>query len=336
MPPQHKPERHLAMLIDGDNAQHKLIKEMLEEVSRYGTVTTRRAYGDWVQPNMANWRDTMLAHAIQPIQQWRYTNSKNATDSALIIDAMDILYSGSVQGFCIVSSDSDFTELARFLKEKRKIVIGMGEEKTPIAFSQACTKFHKFDELEEQSIEKPDEEIKSELPTFEELFIQAYENIPKKEDEIVELKQIRDEMLTLDSEFASSDLQRMPQFAERAEQLQVSYPSEILRINKESVGKAFIHNVCVKDRDVFRFITSYDRVPEKDRQSDGWVLLSVVGQILKTTYSNYQDGYTYGGSSRKKSLAKVATEMTRDYSNIIEIHEEDDGKSVIYLFRVNR
>ena len=141
MPPQQKPERHLAMLIDGDNAQHKLIKEMLEEVSRYGTVTTRRAYGDWVQPNMANWRDAMLAHAIQPIQQWRYTNSKNATDSALIIDAMDILYSGSVQGFCIVSSDSDYTRLCMRIRESGFFVMGMGRKQTPEAFINACDVF---------------------------------------------------------------------------------------------------------------------------------------------------------------------------------------------------
>jgi uncharacterized LabA/DUF88 family protein len=135
------PERRIAMLIDGDNAQHSLLKEMFEEASKYGEVTIRRAYGDWTQPNLANWRPVMLAHAIQPIQQWRYTTGKNATDSALIIDAMDILYSGTVQGFCVVSSDSDYTRLCTRIREMGLFVMGIGRENTPEAFTKACNVF---------------------------------------------------------------------------------------------------------------------------------------------------------------------------------------------------
>ena len=133
--------RKLAMLIDGDNAQHSLLKQMFEEASRYGEVTIRRAYGDWTEPNLANWRPVMLAHAIQPIQQWRYTTGKNATDSALIIDAMDILYSGTVQGFCVISSDSDYTRLCTRIRESGLFVMGIGREKTPEAFINACNVF---------------------------------------------------------------------------------------------------------------------------------------------------------------------------------------------------
>lgn len=129
------------MLIDGDNAQHSLLKQMFEETSRYGEVTIRRAYGDWTEPNLSNWRPVMLAHAIQPIQQWRYTTGKNATDSALIIDAMDILYSGTVQGFCVVSSDSDYTRLCTRIRESGLFVMGIGREKTPEAFINACNVF---------------------------------------------------------------------------------------------------------------------------------------------------------------------------------------------------
>lgn len=129
------------MLIDGDNAQHSLLKQMFEEASRYGEVTIRRAYGDWTEPNLANWRPVMLAHAIQPIQQWRYTTGKNATDSALIIDAMDILYSGTVQGFCVISSDSDYTRLCTRIRESGLFVMGIGREKTPEAFINACNVF---------------------------------------------------------------------------------------------------------------------------------------------------------------------------------------------------
>lgn len=141
MPQTQNSERRVAMLIDGDNAQHSLLKQMLEEASRYGEVTIRRAYGDWTQQNLANWRPIMLTHAIQPIQQWRYTIGKNATDSALIIDAMDILYSGAVQGFCVVSSDSDYTRLCTRLRESGLFVMGIGREQTPEAFINACNVF---------------------------------------------------------------------------------------------------------------------------------------------------------------------------------------------------
>lgn len=150
------PERRIAMLIDGDNAQHSLLKQMFEEASRYGDVTIRRAYGDWTQPNLANWRPVMLAHAIQPIQQWRYTTGKNATDSALIIDAMDILYSGTVQGFCIVSSDSDYTRLCTRIRESGLFVMGIGREKTPEAFINACNVFVYVENLvESDEIKEP-------------------------------------------------------------------------------------------------------------------------------------------------------------------------------------
>lgn len=133
------------MLIDGDNAGHSSLKQIIEEVSRYGDVTVRRAYGDWTQPDLANWRPVMLAHAIQPIQQWRYTTgknaTKNATDSALIIDAMDILYSGTVQGFCVVSSDSDYTRLCTRIRESGLFVMGIGRATTPESLVKACNVF---------------------------------------------------------------------------------------------------------------------------------------------------------------------------------------------------
>lgn len=164
--PAAQVERNLAMLIDGDNVQHSLLEKMIEEVSRYGTVTIRRAYGDWTQPNLSNWRPVMLAHAIQPIQQWRYTTGKNATDSALIIDAMDILYSGTVQGFCIVSSDSDYTRLATRIRESGWFVMGMGGKQTPPAFINACNVFVHVENLKQA--EKAAEAKKAEAPKLTE------------------------------------------------------------------------------------------------------------------------------------------------------------------------
>lgn len=129
------------MLIDGDNAQPLLIKEMLAEVSKYGRTTLRRIYGDWTTPNMNGWKETLQENAIQPVQQFRYTVGKNATDSAMIIDAMDILHSGVAGGFCLVSSDSDYTRLATRIREKGVFVMGIGQQKTPKAFTNACDLF---------------------------------------------------------------------------------------------------------------------------------------------------------------------------------------------------
>jgi len=131
----------LAVLIDADNTSAKLIKEMFEELAGYGTITVKRAYGDWTNPHLNGWRDVLLGNAISPQQQFAYTYGKNATDSALIIDAMDLLYSGNVDGFAIVSSDSDFTPLATRLRESGKRVIGVGQRKTPKAFVEACERF---------------------------------------------------------------------------------------------------------------------------------------------------------------------------------------------------
>ena len=131
----------LAVLIDGDNIPSRYIKEMMEEIAKYGTPTIKRIYGDWTKPHLSAWKNVLLENAINPIQQYSYTTGKNATDSAMIIDAMDILYSGKVNGFCLVSSDSDFTKLATRIRESGLPVYGIGEKKTPDPFIIACDKF---------------------------------------------------------------------------------------------------------------------------------------------------------------------------------------------------
>lgn len=131
----------LAVLIDADNVPYSYVKEMLEEIARYGVPTIKRIYGDWTQQTVSGWKSCLLVNAITPVQQYSYTYGKNSTDSAMIIDAMDILYSDNVDGFCIVSSDSDFTRLATRLREAGKKVIGIGEKKTPAPFIAACDKF---------------------------------------------------------------------------------------------------------------------------------------------------------------------------------------------------
>lgn len=134
-------DEKLAVLIDADNVPYSNVKEMLEEIAKNGTPTIKRIYADWTKPTVSGWKNILLENAITPIQQYSYTTGKNSSDSALIIDAMDILYSGKVDGFCIVSSDSDFTRLATRLREAGMKVIGFGEKKTPQPFIAACNKF---------------------------------------------------------------------------------------------------------------------------------------------------------------------------------------------------
>lgn len=140
MNPDRKTDQ-LAVLIDADNAQPTIVDGLLAEIAKYGTASVKRIYGDWTLPALKGWKDTLLEHSIQPMQQFGYTKGKNATDSAMIIDAMDLLYSGKFDGFCIVSSDSDFTRLASRIRESGLTVYGFGEKKTPGAFVSACDKF---------------------------------------------------------------------------------------------------------------------------------------------------------------------------------------------------
>ncbi|UZR98055.1 NYN domain-containing protein [Chondrinema litorale] len=143
-----KKENNLAVLIDGDNIPSNNVKEMMEEIAKYGNPTIKRIYGDWTKPQLSKWKKVLLENAINPVQQYSYTTGKNATDSAMIIDAMDILYAGDVDGFCLVSSDSDFTRLATRLREASMMVIGIGEKKTPEPFIVACDRFIYIEILE--------------------------------------------------------------------------------------------------------------------------------------------------------------------------------------------
>ncbi len=154
-------ELKLAVLIDGDNIPSAYVKEMMEEIAKYGNPTIKRIYGDWTNPKLQKWKSVLLDNAITPIQQYGYTTGKNATDSAMIIDAMDVLYSEKVNGFCLVSSDSDFTRLATRLREAGMQVFGIGEKKTPEPFIVACDKFIYIEILKNQSDENESESTKS-------------------------------------------------------------------------------------------------------------------------------------------------------------------------------
>ncbi|MBR8535779.1 NYN domain-containing protein [Carboxylicivirga sediminis] len=169
---------NLAVLIDGDNIPSANVKEMMEEIAKYGNPTIKRIYGDWTKPDLSKWKKVLLENAITPIQQYAYTAGKNATDSAMIIDAMDILYSEKVNGFCLVSSDSDFTKLATRLREAGLLVIGIGEKKTPTPFIVACDKFIYIEILKTRAKEKVDEDDK-------EAEKEAFDKITPKEIKLI-------------------------------------------------------------------------------------------------------------------------------------------------------
>ncbi|MBC8192807.1 MAG: NYN domain-containing protein [FCB group bacterium] len=158
---------NIAVLIDGDNIPSAHVKEMMEEIAKYGNPTIKRIYGDWTKPNLSKWKNILLENAITPIQQYAYTTGKNATDSAMIIDAMDILYSEKVNGFCLVSSDSDFTRLATRLREAGMKVFGIGEKKTPHPFIVACDKFIYIEILKNLAKENESEATEDKQPAAE-------------------------------------------------------------------------------------------------------------------------------------------------------------------------
>jgi len=150
---------NIAVLIDGDNAQPKLIKEIIEEVSKYGKATIRRIYGDWTSQQMNSWKAIINQHSISPIQKFSYTTGKNSTDGSLIIDAMDILHGKNIEGFCIVSSDSDYTGLAKRIREEGLFVMGIGEKKTPEAFVKSCEVFTFTENLKNQENDENETKI---------------------------------------------------------------------------------------------------------------------------------------------------------------------------------
>lgn len=172
-------EKRFAVLIDADNVSAKYIKYILDEISNYGIATYKRIYGDWTKPSAVSWKDVLLENSVTPVQQYGYTVGKNATDSAMIIDAMDILYSGNVEGFCIVSSDSDFTKLASRLRESGMLVVGMGERKTPKPFIAACNQFKYLDILAET--EKNSMQLEDNLEKTPGSTDSAIKILPKKE-----------------------------------------------------------------------------------------------------------------------------------------------------------
>ncbi len=188
-------ELKLAVLIDADNIPANYVKEMMEEIAKYGVPTIKRIYGDWTSPYVKKWKGVLLENAITPVQQYSYTVGKNATDSAMIIDAMDILYNGKVNGFCLVSSDSDFTRLATRLREASMKVYGIGQKKTPNPFIVACDKFIYLEILKQQTPapepanktkSKAGKQITPKKPTFDKITPKVIKLIANTVDDLAD------------------------------------------------------------------------------------------------------------------------------------------------------
>lgn len=333
-----KNPKSFALLIDGDNVQATLVPQILDKIREYGNPIIKNVYFNKL--SLEHWKPIINEYSLQPVWVPNTTTRKNASDIALVIDAMELLYERSyLTDFCIVSSDSDFTLLAKYIVGKNKFMLGIGEDKTPKSFVIACSKFIYIEDLLqpqvpiEKSKDISGEEKSKPIDTdsnqaFETLFIQAYENTPKDEQGWVQLKDIKAEMSAQDREFQSRDYQNTRRLADRVKMLAASYPIGVIELDEKSNNKPVIHSIRM-DSDTFRFIEAYKQAPKMER--DGWVSLSAIGVALKK-HPAYEDGFSYRGI-RNKRLSKVLTEMVKDYPTI-EINEETHGTSVIYLVRI--
>jgi hypothetical protein len=307
-------ERRIAMLIDGDNAQHSLLKQMFEEASRYGEVTIRRAYGDWTEPNLANWRPIMLAHAIQPIQQWRYTTGKNATDSALIIDAMDILYSGTVQGFCVVSSDSDYTRLCTRIRESGLFVMGIGREKTPEAFIKACNVFVYVENLIQSDEDiHPDDDIHPFSPFFRRSRITP--------DEVIHSDEVKTPA-AVKAPTAKSNAVAKPSTAK---------PNAVVKPPAKAKSDAVVKTPPKAKPKASQEVLlnllrrAFDIAMQDD---DGWVHLSALGEALRRIEPSF-DSRTYGFKNLSLLIKSIPKEIivkgaTKTGTSPIYVRMKDD------------
>lgn len=273
-------EMRYAVLIDADNVAAKYTRYILDEVSNYGVVTYKRVYSDWTRPNTLSWKSMALENAITPIQQYSYTSGKNATDSAMIIDAMDILYSNNVDGFCIVSSDSDFTRLAIRLRESGMHVIGMGERKTPKPFSTACNAFKYLEILADEELQESSEREKVELKTLEEAIIRI----------IAENANVQEEINI--GELGSRLLNRYPDFDVR--NYGYSKFSQFLK-NFDSLS--------------FRQVGSSILVAQKSDKTDLGRVEEILASIVKT---NGSKGYNLG-ELKKQLCAKMPEFNVKTY-----------------------
>lgn len=286
-------DQKLAVLIDADNVPYENIKGILNEVTKFGIPTIKRIYGDWTKPTVSGWKPTLLENAITPIQQYSYTSGKNATDSAMIIDAMDILHDEKVDGFCLVSSDSDFTRLATRLRESGKFVLGIGEKKTPKPFIVACDKFV-YIEVIDPFVENDDLAEESE-PARD---IHENHRIPGRK------------LPAMGPNGNHTDSQSLNQG-----QIQSIAPNPSNRHNR---------NIDKIDLKLIRLLQNAIDI-KSDDDEEGWALLADVGNLIMKQLPDF-DSRNYGFSKLSKLLASQ-----KEYFEIQELSAEQGGIKIVFV-----
>ena len=295
LPSEHA--ARLAVLIDSDNAQPSIIERLLAEVAKYGTAHVKRAYGDWTRTNLKGWKDHLLAQSIQPIQQFAYTRGKNATDAAMVIDAMDLLYSGRFDGFCLVSSDSDFTRLAARLRESGLTVYGFGERKTPKPFVAACDKFIYTENLTFAAADEEDEDDEQDTDLDTDTGAGADTGAGVGEDAAVAVRESA-ESAGKGTKAGSADAKPR----KRATTAQLKSDTSLMSMLRDAVEAA--------------------------SDDDGWATLSAVGAILTKQRPDF-DSRSYGYAKLSDLIEKTTLFET-------ERRSPGDGKQAVIYARDKR
>lgn len=293
-------EDRFAVLIDADNVSAKYIEPILDELSKYGNVTYKRIYGDWTSTNNAGWKEELLNNSITPIQQFSYTHGKNSTDSAMIIDAMDMLYTSELEGFCLVSSDSDFTKLASRLRESGKTVIGMGENKTPAPFRKACDIFTVLELLLEGSMSENDAVARSQIEEAVVKIITENQN----DDRVTGLGEVGSRLVKLYPDF---DVRRygyslLSKFLESFPKLKLIQSGSQITVT------------LYEDRNRKEQIEEFIRRQIKDAGKHG-VSLSVLGNRIRSRFGDFKVR-DYGFSQFKQYIQSFSG-----------VHVEEDGEN---------
>jgi uncharacterized LabA/DUF88 family protein len=316
--------RRFALFIDGDNVPVPLVPHVLERLNKYRRPIVRKVFLS--KPSGTQWEKVIHAYSLEPVWVPSNISGKNASDIALVIDAIELLYQQpDITGYCILSSDSDFTRLATYLVGKNKFVLGIGEAKTPKSFVQACSKFVYIRELlqpKNNALQASEQSGDSAFKTL----LQAYENCSQDANGRVPLTSIGMEMVALNPEFKSGDYPDLRQVAQTVKALAMSYPDGIIKIAKKTESKQAVYYVCM-DYIAVKFIEAYKRLP-KDK--DSWVQLSSIGAELKKD-SAFAKGFNYRGT-KYRQLLKFVKRIEKAYPQWITIG--GDGKSASHVVRV--
>lgn len=319
-----------ALLIDADNVSAKYIKPILDELSKYGNVTYKRIYGDWTSTHNSSWKEVLLQNSITPIQQFSYTQGKNATDSAMIIDAMDILYTRELEGFCLVSSDSDFTKLASRLRESGRMVIGMGEEKTPMAFRMACDIFTTLELLVEDNTLEKEEKHPHHVAAC-----QVEKQVPAN---MITESQIEEAVIKIITENQNSD--KETRLAEVGNRLVKLYPDFDVRRYGYSLLSKFLETFSkikvIKDGTLVS-VTLFEDPGRKENleeyiislvQSGGksGISLGTLGNKIRSKFRDFKVR-DYGYSQFKQYIQSIPDITTRDDGEQLwAVYAEDKSK----------